>query len=121
MLAEIPSLSSLIRMFRAAWPDFMPEHRHWFSAGSLEILLKQHGFEVRYRATGGGSWAWLGGAARVLKRRTEASPRGNGHRMPGAVKMGVLRLGDVLLSPILLLERCFQGGSELRVIARKSR
>jgi SAM-dependent methyltransferase len=104
------------RLFGDAWPDFMPEHVHFFTARSLSLLLARHGFRVVDVATSGTGWSWLGGMARVARLRRPTAGGGHGH--PGRLKMEVLRASNVLLGPLLRLEGELGGGSELRVVAQ---
>lgn len=104
------------RVFGDAWPDFMPEHLHFFTERSLSVLLARHGFRVVDVATSGTSWSWLGGVARVARIRRGTAGSGHGH--PSRTKMEILRASSVLLGPLLRLEGKLGGGSELRVVAQ---
>jgi 2-polyprenyl-3-methyl-5-hydroxy-6-metoxy-1,4-benzoquinol methylase len=108
------------RIFGDDWPDFMPEHVHFFTARSLSLLLARHGFRVVHVATSGTTWSWLGGMARVsrLRKKNQPAASGHGHGHPGRLKMEVLRAGNVLLGPLLRLEGKLGGGAELRVVAQ---
>lgn len=108
------------RLFGDNWPDFMPEHLHFFTARSLSLLLARHGFRVVDVATNGTSWAWLGGLARATKqlRRQNQSPSTGGNGHPGRLKMKTLRASNVLLGPLLRLEGRRGSGTELRVVAQ---
>jgi 2-polyprenyl-3-methyl-5-hydroxy-6-metoxy-1,4-benzoquinol methylase len=118
----VPNWESWSRfVFRDSWPDFMPEHIHLFSRASMTTLLERHSFKIVYAGTAGNSWAWLGGALRLLRGARALSSRGaagRGRRMPGAFKMRVLKVGDALLSPWFLFEKLLGGGNELQVIAQ---
>lgn len=105
-----------------AWPDYMPEHLHFFARRSLSRLLERHSFSVVHVATGGTSWQWLGGLRRKLGGRAGAGSEasGAGRAMPGSLAMRALQLGDLALLPLLLCERAFGGGSELQVIATRN-
>jgi hypothetical protein len=104
------------RLFGDNWPDFMPEHLHFFTARSLSLLLARHGFRVVHVATTGTSWSWLGGLWRTARLRRQSMDGGHGH--PGRLKMTTLRAGNVLLSPLLRLEERLGSGTELRVVAQ---
>jgi SAM-dependent methyltransferase len=115
----VPNWKSWSRVvFRDCWPDFMPEHIHLFCEASMARLLQRHAFRVVYASTKGKSWPWLGGMARAIKGVRPPTSPSQPHVMPGALKMKVLQVGDVVLSPFFLLEKLLHGGNELQVIAK---
>jgi lipopolysaccharide/colanic/teichoic acid biosynthesis glycosyltransferase/SAM-dependent methyltransferase len=102
------------------WPDLMREHLHYFTRDSMDRWLRDSGFELIHLETGAAAWPWLGGIRRKLKRlrhRTETAPKSAG--MPGHTSMRILRIGEIVLWPLLKLEAAFGAGNELRVIARQ--
>lgn len=103
------------------WPDFMPEHIHYFSERSFRALLNRHSLEIAHAETGSSSWAWLAGMLRLLRGREWARLRlqPTSRQMPGKAKMRILCFADILLTPLFFLETWFGGGNELRIFARR--
>lgn len=107
------------RLMGDQWPDLMREHLHYFTRDSIDRWLSDSGFELIHIETGAAAWPWLGGIRRKLKRlrhRTDTTPKSAG--MPGHTSMRILRIGEIVLWPLLKLEATFGAGNELRVIAQ---
>jgi hypothetical protein len=75
----------------------MAEHVHFFTANRT-------------------GWSWLGGLARATRLRPHGPASGHGY--PSRLKMDVLDAGNVVLGPLLRLEKRLGGGCELRVVAQ---
>ena len=106
-----------------SWPDYMPEHLHFFCRESLSRLLERHSFAVAHMSTGATSWQWVGGVRRMLTGGSAAASQNGTYAprsMPGKLRMRALQLSDVALFPLLLCERAFGGGSELQLIATRN-
>lgn len=119
----VPNWGSWARkLLGDCWPDFMPEHVQYFNPASARAMLERHGFTIRHIRTAGSSWPWLGGLARRLKglRNDAAIGKAAPRAVPGGGRMRILKVGDVLMSPVFLLERAFSGGNELIIFARSS-
>jgi SAM-dependent methyltransferase len=103
------------------WPDFMPEHIHYFSEKSIGALLQRHCCDISYWETGSSSWSWLAGVNRLLHGRESTRSRldPTSREMPGKAKMRLLDIADTLLRPLFFLETRRGCGNELRIIARR--
>lgn len=106
------------------WPDFMPEHVHFFTKNSMQKWLSSAGFELIREETKSKSWHWIGGIKRkisiVSSGKRDKKTRGNQQRrMPSNLSMAILDIADIALFPLLKLESFFGLGSELCVVAKK--
>ena len=108
------------RVMGDQWPDLMREHLHYFTRSSMSRWLTDSGFELVHVETGAPAWPWLGGIRRKLRALRPGSKGGSTSAgMPGRLSMRILRVGEIVLWPLLRLETAFGAGNELRVIARR--
>ena len=106
------------RTLKAAWPDYMAEHVHYFTRRSLRQALEQEGWAVVGERTASDAWPWLGGAKRIIKNsRPTAGAAGHG-APPGATRMKALTVATKVAGPILRLESGAMRGNELVVVGR---
>lgn len=106
------------KVMRGAWPDYMPDHVHYFTPTSIRAALERAGWREERSWTTASSWAWLGGAKRLLKR-TRPTMRATGHAAPPSPRrMAFLARADKVLAPALWAEAKAGRGNELVVVAR---
>lgn len=104
------------------WPGISIEHTQLFTPRSLEILLRQGGFENIKLLTRSHARFSVGALQRYLKggNKITGDSGTGGNRNSGNTRLRIMRVLDVAYAPMGLLESWMKAGDEVVIFARKT-
>lgn len=114
-------LSATGILFGRHWPGLSPEHVHFYSSRSLNLLARQYGFAPVVNETASDVRYLLGGMRRLLRGPITPTTRlrDAGYGMPSASWRTIVHMAQLFYAPFVVLERLVGCGDELCAIFRK--